>query len=197
MARSFLKFSIVAAALTSSVLLIACGDKGSTPAQKVAAEDAKITVTENTIPVLFSAPIQFDSLPEFGLTTPASLSFSANDTNAASPVFTLVSGTDTAAGVTTFGSCIFTITRVGHGLMLGQKITVNPCEVNIETSGKAVGSNLTNLRATLTMNGNAGKTEIRYPITIDPNTGKVTAEVIPGRPWDLGTVNLVTVTGGN
>src|SRR5690606_22403973 len=65
--------------------LAACGGKSSTKVEdKVATEDIEVQVTESTVPVLYQAPLEFESgVTELGTSTPTTLTFTANDTNAA------------------------------------------------------------------------------------------------------------------
>jgi hypothetical protein len=178
------------------VVLTACGSDGSSPeAPKVATEDAEVQVTASTIPVLYTAPMTFSSgVAALGTTTPTTLSFSANSENAAVPLFSVKTATDSASGTTTFGSCIFTISASTYVppalLVVGATIEVTPCEVVVETSGKPVGDNLANVTGTFNL-GTAEASVALPEVKIDATTGVVTVGTVV-----VGTVDVGTVTGG-
>lgn len=199
----FKTFFITAGASAVALLAVACGDNKSTsPQSKVVTEDAVVTVTATTIPVIFSAPpAEFPAgVPDFGTNVATTLSFSANDTAAATPVFSVKTATDSASGLTTFGSCIFTVTTstfpAQHALAVGKTVTINPCSVNIATAGTTTGTPITTPTVEIVLGTTKStKIEIPNPIVVTPS-GEVKVTV-DGEEIVLGEVPVVTGTGGN
>ncbi|HLU69490.1 MAG TPA: hypothetical protein VKZ88_01845 [Fibrobacteria bacterium] len=175
--------------------LAACGGKSSTKVEdKVATEDIEVQVTESTVPVLYQAPLEFESgVTELGTSTPTTLTFTANDTNAATPLFSVATDTDTASGVTTFGSCIFTVTAstfaAEHALAVGKQVTISPCEVPVPLAGTTVGVDKSGATATLVL-GTATSKTFTLPVIKIKEDGSVTIGDIA-----VGTVTVSPVTG--
>jgi hypothetical protein len=194
----FLKISsVMVAASTAALVLFACGEKTSEPKTEIATEDAEVQVTAATIPILYAAPLVFSAgVPELGTTTATTLTFTANDTNAATPVFNVKSGTDSASGVTTFGSCIFTVTRTTYSpptLQMGAQIEIEPCEVNVATGNKEVGVDLEDVTATFTL-GNGNATPPAFDVKIEAN-GDVVVILPNGNEVIVGEVDIVETSG--
>jgi hypothetical protein len=123
-----------------------------------------------------------------------SLSFSRTGT--AAPTAQMVVGGTTISSNVTFGSCIFTITAItganAAGLVVGQVITVNPCNINIGTEGvEADGAaNLRNVTITF---GTASSNAITANIIITPS-GQVIIRKTDGTEVSVGTVNTTNVS---
>lgn len=107
----------------------------------------------------------------------------------------VVGGTTYTSGVT-FGSCVFTITAINGpnpaGLVIGQVITVNPCNLNIGTEG--VGANgAANLRNVTITFGTASSNSITSNIIITPS-GQVIIRKTDGTEVTVGTVGTTELT---
>jgi hypothetical protein len=116
--------------------LAGCGGGSSDPLL-VASADAVVptnaAVASSVAGTSFAFPTGVAALGTTGTTTVA---FSGT---AASPGFAVGSGGNTASGSAAFGSCIFAVTSstfpAGHPLSVGQTVTVNPCSLNVNTTG--------------------------------------------------------------
>jgi hypothetical protein len=181
------------AASTAALVLYACGEKSSEPTTEVVAEDAVAQVTVETIPALFETPLTFETgVPDFEITTPVTLSFATNDTAPATPEFSIKTTTDSASGVTTFGSCIFTVSAstfpAGSRLAMGNTIVVNPCNINVQSAGlQATGVSAT--RSVALLLGAAASSGASINVSVNPG-GQLTLNGI-----SVGTVTLVPFTG--
>ncbi len=197
MARSiWFKVLVAGAVSVSTLTYVACGDKATTPSEKVASADVNVQVTASTIPTLYVAPASFPAgVAAFGTTVPTTLTFSTNDTNAATPIFKVKTATDSASGVTTFGSCIFTVTSSTYlapdTLVVGKRIEVSPCEVKVATNGQAVGDTITNVAATFKLGTSTAVATTFTKVSIS-STGVVSVDGLV-----VGTVDVKTVTGGS
>lgn len=198
-----IKLTLSAVALTAGALILAaCGDKSTEPKAKVVTEDAVVTVTATTIPAIFSAPpAEFTAgVADFGTTVPTTLSFKANDTAAATPVFNVKTATDSASGVTTFGSCIFTVTTSTftgtHPMALGKTVTINPCAVKIQTAGTTAGATLSAPVVRITL-GAASSTTVTLPNPVVISTTGEVKVTVGGQEIVLAEVPVVTGTGAN
>ena len=128
-------------AVAAAVVLSACGGGGGgggNDAPAVAAADTTVRVSPTVTGAVVNTPFAFPSgVTSFGTTSATTVAF--NDTSA-TPAFTISSGGNTATGTTTFGSCIFTITSstfvAPSPLAGGNTITVNPCNITINTKGQ-------------------------------------------------------------
>ena len=130
-----LKMKNVALAAISVAALVACG--GGTDPVLVAASDTDVSVAPAVAAALVNTPFAFPSgVAALGTTAATTIQFT---NSAATPAFSVASGGNTATGVTTFGSCIFAVTSstfpAGHPLALGQTVTVNPCNMNVNAAG--------------------------------------------------------------
>jgi predicted small lipoprotein YifL len=128
--------SLFAIALAAS--LTACGGGGSEPAPvEVVAADTTIPATAATAPAVVNVPFTFAAgVPDFGTTGTTTFAFTSTSTT---PAFSIASGGNTATGTTTFGSCHFLVTfstfPSTSKLALGQTITVDPCNITVNTAG--------------------------------------------------------------
>jgi hypothetical protein len=128
-------------AAAAAALLSACGGGGGSAgndAPAVAVADTTVGVSPTVTGAVVSAAFSFPSgVTSFGTTSPTTVTF--NDTTPI-PAFTVTSGGNTAIGATTFGSCIFKIAEsdfpASSSLAEGRTITVNPCNININTRGQ-------------------------------------------------------------
>jgi hypothetical protein len=140
----FNKVFLAGLVLSGSALLAACGGGGggSATPPPVATTDTAIAIDPATGPSAVQAVLgkdfKFDSgVPELGTTGATTLTLSGSGDK---PSFAIVSGTDSATGAMTYGSCIFTVGTVGfpapHRLRTGgTPVTVTPCTLSVNTSG--------------------------------------------------------------
>ncbi|MDD5332694.1 MAG: hypothetical protein PHS32_03025 [Rhodoferax sp.] len=179
----------VAAAISTALLVVACG---GTVAPPVVANDVTAPVTSATVAALSTnaTPMAFPTgVPEFGTTAPTTLVLSGTS---ATPDFSIASGGNTATGVTTFGSCHFTIRTssfpAGSPLAVGQVIVIDPCNLVVNTSGAPASGSASTRSVTLRL-GNIASTGSPVPVTINSN-GVVQIYGVP-----VGTGTLTEVTG--
>ncbi len=180
----------VAAAISTALLVAACGGTVSTP---VVTNDVTAPVTSTTVAALSTTatPMAFPSgVPAFGTTAATTLVFSGTS---ATPDFSIASGGNTATGTTAFGSCDFTILAstfpTGSPLARGQVIVINPCNLVVGTRGAPASGSASTRSVTLTL-GNITSDGSSVPVTINSNgTVQIFGVVV-------GTGTLTQVTGG-
>jgi len=178
--------------VSSAVLalgLAACGGGGSEGAA-VASSNTAVPASASTTAAVADKSFAFSSgIPALGTTgTSTTLSFTSDSK------FAVTSGGSSASGVTTYGSCIFTVTSstftAPHPLALGgTPVRIDPCQIQLQTSGVTAGAT-TNTNATLTL-GTLVSTPVLVPVVIS-NSGQVSI----GNTV-LGTVTVSTATGGS
>ncbi len=180
--------------LSASILglaLAGCGGGSSEP-DKVAAGDTTLAVAPTTTAAVANLPFEFPAgVPDLGTTAATTLKFT--DTSA-TPGFSITADGNTATGVTTFGSCIFRVTAstfpAGHALANGQTVTVNPCNLNVATTGAVAGDTPVSRAVALVLAAVAStNTSVVVGVT---SSGGLT---LNGN--NVGTVRLVFVTGGS
>lgn len=159
----------VAAAISTALLVVACGGTVSPP---VVSNDVTAPVTSTTVAALVTAatPMAFPSgVPAFGTTAATTLLFSGNSPT---PDFSITSGSNTATGTTTFGSCDFTILTSnfppGSPLARGQVIVINPCTLAVKTSGAPANGTASTRSVTLNLGGITSDGS-SIPVTINAN----------------------------
>ena len=180
-----LAFSAVAAA----ALLAACGGGSSDPVL-VANADATVPTNATVAGALAGTSFAFPSgVPALGTTGTTTLAFTGT---AASPGFSVGSGGNTATGSAAFGSCIFAVTSsnfpAGHSLALGQTVTVNPCNMSVNTTG-AVANGVATSRSVALLLGAAASAGSSVIISVTPG-GALTLN-----GSNVGTVTLTPVSG--
>ena len=180
--KSLWKLAVVVSAAS---LMAACGGGSDTPTT-VATSAAAVTVDATTgataIQALASKTVAFSAgVPDFGTTTATDLAITAPATG--TPTFAVSAGGSTASGDMSFGSCIFTIKAssfpAGSKLAAGNKITVNPCAITLNTAGVVANGMPVQVDVTITLNG----------VTSAP-----VKQVIAIAPSGAVVVNNVTVT---
>lgn len=181
-----LLFSVLAA-----VALGGCGGGGGEPAPVLVAPPAvALAAAPTTTAAVEDVPFTFPAgVTELGTTGTTTVAFT--DT-ATTPAFTIASGGNTASGTTQFGSCIFVVTAStfppGSRLALGNTVTVNPCNINVNTAGQQA-------------NGVAASRSVALQLGAAVSSGaSVTVQVNPGgqlvlNGQSVGTVTLTPVTG--
>lgn len=154
------------------------------PADVTLAASPATTAAAVNVPFTFSAGV-----PELGTTGETTLAFTSTSST---PTFSIVSGGNTATGTTTFGSCIFKVTAstfpAGHRLAVDQEVTINPCNIKLDTQG-APADSVARQEAAVFILGSAVSTDSTVTVTVNPG-GSIT---INGQA--AGTVTLVPVTG--
>jgi len=185
------KLALWIVALASAFTLAACGGGGGST-QQVATEDLSMAITAETAAALSSEEFVFtDGVPDFGTTAATTVTFTGTTTT---PAFSIESGGKSASGVTTFGSCIFTITTSdfanNHPLGKDKVIEIDPCTLTVKTGGIAATGATSNTGALLILGSTESETTVvAVSIAID---GKVTVNNTPA-----GTVKTRETTGGN
>lgn len=192
------------AGLTST--LVACGSSDPAPVAPIQAASANLTASVNNTSVgallpqtgaaapVVVFPNGFSGVDAAGapaiITGSTTVAFSGTS---AAPAFTATNGTSTASGTMSFGSCIFTITSTtfpaASSFGPGKTFKVDPCTVTVNAQGVAVNT-VTSRTVTLTF-GTSSSTTFSLPVTVGSN-GSVGIGGVT-----LGTVTLVTPTGGN
>lgn len=191
------KLFLLAAALSSALVLTACGGGGGAETVTVAATDTTLAITPATGIATTTAVLskEFDfpaGVPALGTTGTTTVTFTPAATG--NPGFAITeAGTGTATGVMEFGSCIFLITESTfpptHRLAKGNKVTVNSCNVKVNTDDVPADGVSRTRNANLLLNEAASTGE---PVTVHVN---------PGGQFTLNnvfvnTVTLVFVSGG-
>jgi hypothetical protein len=109
----------------------------------------------------------------------------------------VASGGQTASGVLTFGSCIFTVSAStfasSHPLALGKQVTVNVCRASLATNGLTADGNAKAVDTTLTL-GTATSAATKVQAQVTPG-GVVALLGSGGSIVQVGTVTTVTPTG--
>jgi ABC-type glycerol-3-phosphate transport system substrate-binding protein len=180
----------LALAIFAAATLTACGGGGGEPAPtQVAAADTTLTATAATLPAATNVPFAYPAgVPSFGTTGTTTVTFSGTSTT---PAFSIATSTGTATGVTTFGSCIFSVTAVSGSvgtLKIGDVIEVKPCNLNVNTAGAPANGVAVTRSISLDL-GNAVSSSESIQIGVNPG-GELT---LNGKT--VGTVTLKPVTG--
>ncbi|MBK5204472.1 MAG: hypothetical protein JJD98_03390 [Polaromonas sp.] len=190
------KISLATLVLGGSALLAACGGGGdSAPVTSVATTDTAAVINPTTGAAVVSSVLNkgFDfttGVPSFGTTSATSLTLSGSG---ATPSFAISSGGNTASGVMTYGSCIFTIGSdstfpAGHPLVAGSKITVNPCTLSVGTAGVKADGSSSAANVTFVL-GTTNSSPVSVTVTIS-SMGVVTVNNSP-----VGHATVVIATG--
>lgn len=182
--------SLLAAGVTAS--LVACGGGSSDTLVTRAATDLAAPANASTTAALYDTPLSFaNGVPELGTTGATTITFSANATTPAEPVFSIkTSDGGEAKGTTTFGSCIFTVTSSTTGfLQVGKVIRIDPCSINAKTKGAEIGKT-SDSNVTLLL-GKNNSVEVSVPLTLQPDG------TVKFKNNTLGQVTVSTsLTGG-
>ncbi|MDP1892433.1 MAG: hypothetical protein Q8K55_16215 [Gemmatimonadaceae bacterium] len=189
----------VAAVLAVGVASTACKDDSTAPKVMVAATDATVAVNGTVTSALAGTTFNFEG--GAGALAPAvanqnlALSFGGTATvPTADMVITSPTGATvgTLGANVTFGSCIFAVTRssfpAGHALALGQTITVNPCNLSMNTKG-AVANGQATSRSVALLLGTAASIGATVQVAVNAG-GQI---VLNGNT--VGTVSLTPISG--
>ena len=183
-------FKLMCALSLATALLAACGGGDDEP-PIVAASDAVVAADAGSVVATQGAPFTFGSgVPSFGTTSTTTVAFSGTGTT---PSFKIEEGSNSAEGVTRFGSCIFDVVTSNftppHPLSQGSTITVEPCNIRLDTDG--MNANGTELTVEMQLQlGTQLSLAIGAEVAITA-TGEV---ILNGQP--VGTVQVTPVTGG-
>lgn len=136
------KLALTLAAAVAAVVLTACGGGGGDSTPRAMSADVTLAADSKTTGAVVDEEFTFATPPaEFGTAGSTTVTFL---TDADSPTFRIRSAGGTATGVTTFGSCIFSVTAsdfpAGHALATGAVVTVDPCSLVVRTAGLAAGA---------------------------------------------------------
>lgn len=177
--------------LAAAVAISACGGGGDDPVL-VAPATAVVPVTAAAATAVVSQTFAFPSgVPDLGTTGTTTLAFTSTATT---PAFQIASGGNTATGTTQFGSCIFTVTAstfpAGSRLAVGQTITVNPCNISVQTAGQQANGVAATRSASFVL-GNAVSSGATITVAVNPGGQLAIGGV------SVGTVTLTPVTGAS
>lgn len=160
--------------LCGSALLAGCGGGSGSSSPNVAQADVQANITPATgagvVGGVLGKSFDFSSgVADFGTTAPTSLTLS---NNAAAPSFAIASGSDTASGVMTYGSCIFTVAEstfaADHPLAKDKRIEVTPCDLQVAAAGKPADGSSVQTTVTLVL-GSTTSAPVTAVATIAPN----------------------------
>lgn len=183
-----------AALLLSVVAVLAlagCGGGNDEPAPVLVAPDnVALAAAPATVAAVEDVPFSFPAgVPALGTTGTTTVAFTSTGTT---PAFSIVAEGGTATGTTTFGSCIFAITAstfpAGHALAQGNTVTVNPCNMSVNTTG-AVANGVATTRSVALLLGAAASSGQSAVVAVNPG-GQLT---LNGN--SVGTVTLTPVSG--
>ncbi|TWO72314.1 hypothetical protein FN976_06315 [Caenimonas sedimenti] len=184
-----------AAAVVAALATASCGGGGDETPVVVAAADVKVATTQDTVKALSATNLSFPAgVPALGTTGPTALRIVA-PAGAVTPTFNLDANGGTASGTMSFGSCVFTVsTSTIPSLPAGTVVRVDPCTINVDTSGDPAGQAIAQ-PVTLTL-GTATSTEVTLTVTVS-STGAVTINNVNNEPVSAGAVTTTTATGGS
>ena len=173
-----------------SAALAACGGGGPLPDTTIATSNLTAPVNANIAAALVNQSFTFAAgVPDFGTTTPTTMTFTSA---AASPAFAISGDGFAASGLTTFGSCIYTVTAstfpAGSKLAVGQSVRVNPCNLNVATAN-GNGNGASADREAKFVLGTLNSSGKNLPVAINANGSVVVNNIT------IGTVTISVVTG--
>ena len=124
-------------AASAVAALVACG--GTDPVT-VATSNVTASVSASTVTAISGKSYSFPSgVSELRTTGATAVTINQPTTGAAT--FAVTSPSGSYSGVTSFGSCVFTVTVSTLATVpVGTVLTVNPCNVTVQTAGTQVGN---------------------------------------------------------
>jgi hypothetical protein len=172
----------------AAATLASCGGGGGGAALGVA-QDVALPANATTAAAVSNTPFSFSSgVAAFGTSGSTTLAFTSTSTT---PAFKVETAGGSAQGTTTFGSCIFAVTAVTGtvgNLKVGDVITVNPCNVNVNAAG-AVANGVAASRSAALVLGNAVSQGATITVAVTAG-GSLTLNGAA-----VGTVTLTPVSG--
>ena len=190
------KLAKFALGLTLAATLAACGGSDAPAVVKVASVDttAALSATDTAtstaiVTAVLDKTFTFPAVTELGTTAATTLVLSGTG---AAPTFSIGSEGKTATGTMGFGSCIFTITTsdfvAPHKLAAGEKVTVDPCALEVKTAGDTATGTATDTPTTFLLGATkSAEVVLSVAIAVD-GTVTVAGQVV-------GTVSTTTTTG--
>lgn len=186
----------VAALALLALAPLACGDDDPATPSRVATGNLTVAKSAATISAFTG---QTFTIPNAGaVIAPAfagqsvALTFTAGTT----PTATIAVGGTTIQSRVRFGSCIFEVTGVtganAAGITVGQTITVNPCDLVVNTAG-APANGATVVRNAQVIFGTATSNPVTATVIINPN-GTIIIRGPDGGSVTVGTVTTTTAT---
>lgn len=177
------KTSLAALVLGGTMLLAACGggDSATAPAARVATANTSVAVNPTTgaavVAAVLNETFSFASgVPAFDTSSATSLTLTGSP---AAPSFAMSSGSNTASGVMTYGSCIFEVREstfpIGHPMTVGNKFTVALCTLAVATSG---------------VTANGGSSESTVSLVLDTATSSTVPATV-----SVSSAGVVSVDG--
>lgn len=188
------KIFLAAFVLAGSMQLAGCGGGDNPTHTAVVTTPTTATINPTTgaavVQAVLGKRLSFNAgISAFGTTTPTVLTLSGSG---ATPSFSLTSGSDTAKGQMTYGSCIFTVTSstypAGHRLAKDQVTKVSPCALTLDTAGKIANGNPSSSNVTFVLDASTSSPETVI-VSINAN-GSVMVNGI-----EVGSATVVITTG--
>lgn len=187
------KLFLMIVALSSAVLLTACGGGSSEPVFG-AAEDLSVAIDADTgatvVPAVANEQFVFSSVPDFGTQGSTTVVFT---NTATTPAFSITAGGNTATGVTEFGSCRFRVTSstfpASSPLAAGKTVVIANCKIRFGLRGVSADGAEEDRVVTLSLN-NATSLPTVVTVTVSRNgTVRVNGRIV-------GRVPVRDLTGG-
>ena len=197
--KTVLRLTAIVGVLAGMLTILSCG--GGEEHARVASSNATVPINATTDNTIDSQTLTFSSGTVLGAAAPVTLSFT--NTTAATPTFTLISGTGatarTATGTVAFSTntagqavCTFTVTSSnfvpGQGPQANTSITVAPCNINLTTLGVLCGLPV-QVNVTVTL-GTTTSAVFTGTVLIDCATGVIALNGV-----STGVSVALTVTG--
>lgn len=168
-----------ALSISAAAVLVACGGGGDDI--KVAAANTTVTATAATAAAVVNQTFSLPAVPALGTTAATTLKIAGTAT---AQTVEIASGGQTATGPITYGSCIMSITAstfpTTHPLGVGKTVTVNPCDIVVQTAGLQVSGTAANAGVTINLGGIVSQS-VTVPVSVS----------------DTGAVVIGTTTVGN
>lgn len=186
--------------------LAACGGGDDAPAAVAASSNvtaaASGAVLSALVPATGAGPIASTFANGFSgtdgtlaatpvaLTGPTTVAFTGTGVN---PAFAITNGGLTATGVTSFGSCIFTVGSTSpfpatSPLAAGKVFKVNPCNLTVSSNG-AIANGASFARDVILTLGLVQSTPLKLPVTVS------SAGVVAVNGVTVGSVTVIQTTG--
>jgi hypothetical protein len=183
-----MKKLLVIVAVATGAVLAACGGGSDQPLG--VATPTTVSTNSTVASAVVAQPFAFASgVPAFGTTSTTTVTFTGTST--ANIPAKIETPTGSAQVTTTFGSCIFAVASVTGtvgSLKVGDTITVNPCNMNVNTAG-AVANGVATSRSVALVLGAASSAGATVTVGVNPG-GQLTLN-----GTQVGTVTLVPVSG--
>jgi hypothetical protein len=150
-----------ALSLTLVAGLAACGGSSAPPVQVVSTNatatikgdtPAAVATAQAVVTAVLNKTFTFPAVPALGTTAATTVALAGTG---AAPTVAIASGGKKASGTMSFGSCIFKITVsdfvAPSPLAVGNTVTIDPCSLNLQTTGVVANGTPVNTNATLAL----------------------------------------------